>query len=78
MNNKTVLVTGSSIGLGSEIIKKFAENNYNVIINYLNHEKEANDLKKYVEEKNNIKALCIKCDITNEDDIKKMFNEIFF
>ena len=75
MNNKTVLVTGSSIGLGSEIIKKFAENNYNVIINYLNHEKEANDLKKYVEEKNNIKALCIKCDITNEDDIKKMFNE---
>ena len=36
MNKKVVLVTGSSSGLGMEIIKKFASNNYNCVINYYN------------------------------------------
>ena len=45
MNKKCVLVTGSSIGLGSSIIKKFASNNYNIILNYNSHENEAFLLK---------------------------------
>ncbi len=76
MNKKTVLVTGSSIGLGSELIKIYAKNNYNVVINYFNHEKEAKELQKYIEENYKVKALCIKCDITNEDNIKEMFNQV--
>ena len=76
MDKKTVLVTGSSIGLGSSIIKEFAKNNYNVVINYFNHKKEADLLKKEIENKYNIKALCIKCDITNEEDISNMFNQV--
>lgn len=76
MNRKCVLVTGSSKGLGKEIIIKFASNNYNVVINYLTHEKEALELKKYVESEYNIKALCIKCNITKEEDIDKLYNEI--
>lgn len=43
---KTVLVTGSSRGIGASIIKKFAMNNFDVIINYLNCENEALTLKK--------------------------------
>lgn len=76
MEKKCVLVTGSSKELGKEIILKFASNNYNVIINYLNHEKEATELKKYIEEKYKVKALCIKGDITKEEDINNMYNEI--
>ena len=73
--NKTVLVTGSSIGLGSSLIKEYAKNGYNVVINYLNHEKEALKLKEEVEKKYNIKALCIKCNISDENDIKTMLNQ---
>ena len=31
---KTVLVTGGSRGIGKAIVKEFAKNNYNVILNY--------------------------------------------
>ena len=76
MKNKTVLVTGSSIGLGASIIEVFASHNYNTIINYVKNEKEAFALKEKIEKKYNVKCLCIKCDITNENESKKMYNDI--
>lgn len=76
MNNKVVLVTGSSIGLGSSIIKKFASNNYNVVINYNTSMKEAMELKEFVEREYNIKALAVKCNITDENEINKMYDLI--
>lgn len=72
MNKKVVLVTGSSIGLGRAIIEEFANNNYDVIINYNNSKKEAEELKKYIENNYLVKALTIKCDITNEKEIEEM------
>lgn len=74
--NKTVLVTGSSKGLGSAIIKEFASNGYNVIINYVKNYDMANELKKYIELNYKVKVTCIKCDISNELDVKNMINEI--
>ena len=34
MEKRTVLVTGASRGIGKAIATLFAENNYNVLINY--------------------------------------------
>lgn len=76
MNKKTVLVTGSSNGLGYETILKFASNNYNVIITYLNDKDNALKLENKVKEKYNVETLVIKCDISNEDDIENLYNEI--
>lgn len=76
MNKKTVLVTGSSIGLGAYIIEKFASNNYNVVINYLTHEYEALKLKTDLEKKYNIDCLCIKADISNDEDVRNMKEQV--
>ncbi len=68
-----VLVTGSSRGLGRAIIKEFATHNYDCIINYNNHGEKALEL---AEEISNVNVKVIKCDISNEEEVKNMFNEI--
>ena len=75
MKRKTVLVTGSSIGLGSAIIEKYASNNYNVVITYNNNKDEALKLNEKIK-KNNVDSLVVKCDISNENDIENMKNAI--
>jgi 3-oxoacyl-[acyl-carrier protein] reductase len=75
MNKKTVIVTGSSIGLGSSLIKEYAKNGYNVVINYVNHKEEALKLENEVKDKYKVDTLCIKCDITSDNDIENMFNQ---
>ena len=76
MNRKSILVTGSSIGLGAAIIRKYASNNYDVVITYLSHEDEAIKLKEEVTSKYGVNALIVKCDISNEKDIENLKNEI--
>lgn len=73
---KVVLVTGSSKGIGKACILEFASKGFNVVINYLTDEIGAYDLKKLVEDKYGVKALVIKCDISNEEEVKGMNEEI--
>ena len=73
--NKTVLITGASRGIGASTAKKFAQNNYNIIINYKSNEICANKLKNELE-KYNVKVMLCKCDISNEESVKKMFSNI--
>ena len=68
-----VLVTGSSRGLGAEIIKEFAKNGVDVVINYNHSYKEAYDLADSIK---NVDVQVIKCDVSNEDEVKDMFSQI--
>lgn len=74
--NKVVLVTGGSRGIGKATIIEFAKKGYNVVINYLNSKQEALELKKIVEDNYHVQVLVIKADVSNEEDIKKMVDEI--
>ncbi len=71
---KTVLITGSSRGIGSSIAETFAQNNYNVIINYFKSEKKALDL-----ESNLLKAgysvMVYKADIRKRKEVEAMVND---
>ena len=62
--NKTVLVTGGSRGIGKEIALKFAKQGYDVIINYVSDKTDTEELKKELEA-NGGKALIVKADVTN-------------
>ena len=72
-----VLVTGSSRGLGKAIIIEYAKNGYDVIINYNTSEKDALELKDYVESNYKIKSLVIKCDISKEEEIDLMIEKVY-
>ena len=76
MERKVVLVTGSSRGIGKAIVTDFAEKGYNVVINYKKEENEANKLREELESKYNIEALTIKADVSNENEVKNMIQQI--
>ena len=76
LNKKVVFVTGSSIGLGKGLVEELSKNGCNVVIGYNNSKEKAECLKKYIEEKYNVKALSVKCDVTDEDSIKHAISYI--
>ena len=73
MNNKIALVTGGTSGIGKEIVKELIEKGCIVITCYSNNEENAILLEKEI---NNDKLLIIKCDVSKEDDVIKMFSII--
>lgn len=74
--NKVALVTGSSRGIGKATIIEFANKGYDVVINYNNSDKEALELKKYIEGSYNVKALILKADVSHEEEVKNMISTI--
>lgn len=68
---KVAIITGASKGIGKEIAKQLAKNKIKVIASYNHSEKEANDLKKELEEENVIIDI-IKADLTKREEAKKI------
>lgn len=77
--NKSAIVTGGTRGIGEATSREFAKNGYDIIINFVNSEEKANNLKRELEEKFNIKVLPVRADISNEEEceelVKKSINE---
>lgn len=76
MNNKVVLITGSAHGIGRATAIEFAKHGYNVVINYVKAETDANNLKQELEKKYNIEAIVCQADVSNEDQVKTMITTI--
>lgn len=74
--NKVALVTGSSRGIGSAIIKELASKNYDVIIHYYKNEKSAESLEQYIQKNYNVSCMKIECDLKKEQDIQNMVDKI--
>lgn len=75
LKGKIILITGASRGIGKAIALVSAQNHAEVILNYKKSEKEAREIINTIT-KNGQKAHLIKADISNEGEIKKMFDKI--
>lgn len=75
MENKVILITGASNGIGKEMAKMFAQNDYKVVINYNNSQKTAIDLANEICS-NGQTAIAIKADVSNAEEVANMIDEI--
>ncbi len=69
---KTVLITGSSRGIGEAIAKKLNKS-YNLVLTYnKNKDKSLNLLEELRKENPNV--IAVKCDVKNENDVNNLFD----
>ena len=73
MNKKTVLITGASRGIGRATAILFAENGYNVLINYNKSEKEAKELFDELTNKG-YSVRIFKADISKRSEVNLLVN----
>lgn len=73
---KTVLITGGSRGIGKATSLEFAKHGYNIVINYVNDDESAKNLKSYIVENYDVDVMLCKCNVSSEDGVKGMVNSI--
>lgn len=74
--NKIVLITGGSGGIGSAVVKRFATNGATVLFTYKSNEENAVMLEKELTEKNFVVS-SIKMDITNSVQVRTIVQELY-
>ena len=72
---KIVLITGGSRGIGKETAKVYAENGYDVAINYVSDRTDVEGIKKEFQDMG-VKCLMIKADVSNEEDVNNMAEKV--
>jgi NAD(P)-dependent dehydrogenase (short-subunit alcohol dehydrogenase family) len=70
-----ILVTGGSRGIGAEICAYAAKRGYGVGVNYRTGEKEAQAVAAAIEKAGG-RAVAVRADVTKEDEIRRMFDEV--
>lgn len=73
--NKVVFVTGGSRGIGKEVALKFADEGYDVVVNYVSDKTDVEGLKKEFEEKG-VKSLILKADVSKSEEVENVVKEI--
>ncbi len=76
-NNKTVIITGASKGIGAATAILFAEKGYNVVINYNNSVESARLLQRSLSE-NGYNVIALKANVTNRKEVDLMVKETLY
>lgn len=63
------IVTGSSKGIGKELVIELAKKNYDIVITYNTNLDKAKELKEYIKDTYKVNVMALKCDISKEEDI---------
>jgi 3-oxoacyl-[acyl-carrier protein] reductase len=69
--NKVVLVTGGSRGIGAEIVKILAKENYSIVSNYNHSEKQAIQIQQELQKQEKTIKI-FKADVSKREEVKKL------
>lgn len=72
---KVAFITGGSRGIGKEVALKFADNGYNIVINYVSDKTDVEKLEKEFSEKG-VETLILKADVTNGEEIENLVKQV--
>ena len=72
---KLALVTGSATGIGRACALRFAENGFDVVVNYSKSETEARETLQLVEGCH-VRGLLVKCDVGDDQAVREMFRQV--
>jgi 3-oxoacyl-[acyl-carrier protein] reductase len=75
-SGKVVLVTGSSRGIGAEMIKAFGAHEAQCVVNYIADAQEQNKTDAMNVAKELIGPLVIECDVTQPQQVEEMMKQI--
>src|SRR5690606_10201420 len=75
LENKTIIITGSSRGLGKSLALALANSKVNVVINYNTNENEANDLVKQIESNGGV-AIAIRANVSKSSEVTVLFDKV--
>jgi len=73
--SKVALITGSATGLGKMTALALADQNCDIVINYVHSEQEALQLQQVILKKG-LRCITAKADITNSDEIEQMLMKV--
>ncbi len=76
MSNVVALITGSSRGIGASIAMEFAKAGVHVVLNYNRHALMAERVAEKIKEKYDVDVLCVKADISQEEEVETMINQV--
>ncbi len=74
LKDKVALITGSSRGIGRATALLFASEGAKIVVNYVKQKIKAEEVVKEIKELGS-DAIAIKCDVSNEDQVKSMINQ---
>jgi len=74
LENKTIIITGSSRGIGKEIALLLAKNGANVVVNFTNSKDDANAVVNEIKNANG-KAIAIQADVSKKEDVTRLFDK---
>ena len=74
--NKTILVTGGALRIGSEIVTSFAKMGWDIILHYRNSSEEAKKIKKNLEDLYETEIFLVQGDLNVDEDVQNLIDII--
>lgn len=74
LNNKTVIITGASSGIGKSLAHEFARRGANLVLAARQYVTLC-EIAQQLQDQYQIKALAVQCDVTSESDCEHLVNQ---